>query len=312
MRVPPTRLLLPPPPPPPPPPPTPTTTTTTTTTTTANTTTTNRAKAKLKFPKSTLNRPQPLYSQKIVIGSEELAGRDIKHVVRQRINALTDERSPKVVRSTALIIKSSKAPASINGRPRSSARDEHDGKTRVEVSGLEVGRTRSATTKTAANGCANLAAMSGLFNGYDRSKRQEAAVGQHEGEANDYYFRDSFDHSSSESQLLDASGKPHSRSVTPVPKMQKLQNSKLCLQQQQQQQGRRAYGKLRHKSLHVVRLFIPAFMLIITVLFIVTVLVFETDTTLFNSLRKTPEMVALRSQYYVPIKEFLRTKLGLF
>ncbi|XP_025072892.1 FERM domain-containing protein 5 isoform X3 [Pogonomyrmex barbatus] len=142
-------------------------------------------------------------------------------------------------------------------------------------------------------------------------------VGQHEGEANDYYFRDSFDHSSSESQLLDASGKPHSRSVTPIPKMQKLQNSKLCLQQQQQQhhQGvRRAAGgkTLRHRSLHVVRIFIPAFMLTITVLFIVTVLVFETDTTLFNSLRKTPEMVALRSQYYVPIKEFLRTKLGLF
>ncbi|KAL6430473.1 hypothetical protein ACFW04_007821 [Cataglyphis niger] len=144
-------------------------------------------------------------------------------------------------------------------------------------------------------------------------------LGQHEGEANDYYFRDSFDHSSSESQLLDASGKPYSRSVTPVPKMQKLQNSKLCLQQQQyhQQQHhqdvRRAAGvKLRHKSLHVIRLFIPAFMLTITVLFIVTVLVFETDTTLFNSLRKTPEMVALRSQYYVPIKEFLRTKLGLF
>jgi len=144
--------------------------------------------------------------------------------------------------------------------------------------------------------------------------RLSVSVG-HEGEANDYYFRDSFDHSSSESQLLDASGKPHSRSVTPVPRMQKLQNSKLCLQQQQQQQhhqSRRSYGKLRHKSLHVVRLFIPAFMLIITVLFIVTVLVFETDTTLFNSLRKTPEMVALRSQYYVPIKEFLRTKLGLF
>ncbi|XP_072750848.1 FERM domain-containing protein 5 isoform X3 [Anoplolepis gracilipes] len=142
----------------------------------------------------------------------------------------------------------------------------------------------------------------------------------HEGEANDYYFRDSFDHSSSESQLLDASGKPHSRSVTPVPKMQKLQNSKLCLQQQQHHQQqhhhqgvrRVASVKLRHKSLHVIRLFIPAFMLTITVLFIVTVLVFETDTTLFNSLRKTPEMVALRSQYYVPIKEFLRTKLGLF
>ncbi|XP_061927983.1 FERM domain-containing protein 5 isoform X6 [Apis cerana] len=138
-------------------------------------------------------------------------------------------------------------------------------------------------------------------------------VGQHEGVINDYYFRDSFDHSSSESQLLDASGKPHSRSVTPVPKMQKLQNAKEFHQQQQQQlqqTGRRS--KSRHKSLRITRLFIPAFMLTITVLFTVIVLVFETDTTLFNNLRKTPEMVALKNQYYVPIKEFLRTKLGLF
>lgn len=154
------------------------------------------------------------------------------------------------------------------------------------------------------------------------------SVGQHEGEANDYYFRDSFDHSSSESQLLDSSGKPHSRSVTPVPKMQKLQNSKLCLQQQQQRHqqqsqsqqhqhqrqspSQRYDSRLKYKSFRIARLFIPAFMLTITVLFIVIVLVFETDTTLFNSLRKTPEMVALKNQYYVPIKEFLRTKLGLF
>ncbi|XP_043800920.1 FERM domain-containing protein 5 isoform X3 [Apis laboriosa] len=139
-------------------------------------------------------------------------------------------------------------------------------------------------------------------------------VGQHEGAINDYYFRDSFDHSSSESHLLDTSGKPHSRSVTPVPKMQKLQNVKEFHQQQQQQQlqqtGRRS--KSRHKSLRITRFFIPAFMLTITVLFTVIVLVFETDTTLFNNLRKTPEMVALKNQYYVPIKEFLRTKLGLF
>ncbi|KYM95103.1 FERM domain-containing protein 5 [Cyphomyrmex costatus] len=229
-----------------------TTTTTTTTITTSNTITTNRAKAKLKFPKSTLNRPQPLYNQKIVIGSEELAGHNVEHVVRQRINALINERCPMVVRSTALIIKSSKAPASANGRiPVRSVHSAHDGRTRVEVSEIDGKVGRESTTKTA-NGCANLAARPGLSNGFDHSGQREAAVGQHEGEANDYYFRDSFDHSSSESQLLDASGKPHSRSVTP------------------------------------------------------------TDTTLFNSLRKTPEMVALRSQYYIPIKEFLRTKLGLF
>lgn len=86
-----------------------TATATTSTTTTTSNTTTNRAKVRLKFPKSTLNRPQLLYSQKIVIGSEELAGRDIDYVVRQCINAL--EKSPKVVRSTALIIKSSKISA---------------------------------------------------------------------------------------------------------------------------------------------------------------------------------------------------------
>ncbi|XP_043485985.1 probable serine/threonine-protein kinase DDB_G0280133 [Polistes fuscatus] len=153
-------------------------------------------------------------------------------------------------------------------------------------------------------------------------------VGQHEGEVNDYYFRDSFDHSSSESQLLDASGKPHSRSVTPVPKMQKLQNSKLSLQQkhqhqhqhqqqqlQQQQQShlaRRFQGKLRHRSMRILRRFVPAFMLVLTAFFISLILIFETDATIFNSLRKTPEMVALRNQYYVPLKEFLRTKFGLF
>lgn len=86
-----------------------TTTTTTTTTTITFNTTTNRTKVRMKCPKNTLNRPQPLYSQKIVIGSEELVGRDIDNVVRQRIN--TFEKSPKVVRSTALIIKSSKISA---------------------------------------------------------------------------------------------------------------------------------------------------------------------------------------------------------
>jgi len=151
-------------------------TTTTTTITTSNTITTNRAKAKLKFPKSTLNRPQPLYSQKIVIGSEELAGRDVEHVVRQRINALINERCPMVVRSTALIIKSSKAPANANERiPVRSVHSARDGKTRVEVSEIDGEVGRGSTTMKTANGCANLAARSGLSNGFDRLGRREAA-----------------------------------------------------------------------------------------------------------------------------------------
>lgn len=105
-----------------------------------------------------------------MIGSEELAGRDIEHVVRQRINALINERSPKVVRSTALIIKSSKAPASANGRipiKKSPARDAK--KTCVEVSEID-GRGSTMTTTKTANGCVNLAVGSALSNGFDRQK----------------------------------------------------------------------------------------------------------------------------------------------
>ncbi|XP_015594363.1 FERM domain-containing protein 5 isoform X2 [Cephus cinctus] len=345
---------------------------------------------KQKFPKSTLIRPQALYSQRIVIGSEELTGQNVSNVVRQKIDSF--EKSPKVVRSTALIIKTSKAPAkralltAANGsllpraqedrtvRPdrsstasatsatsaiasanshKNTSTSTNDGQVRAKPqppspSPSPSSPSPSETLRARATHCqsaketvnasdvfstTNLTKSVELLeplesaesltgdkpsnltnhrNGLVSLKKRLAAssVGQNESDLNDYYFRDSFDHSSSESQLLDVTGKTHSRSATPVPKMQKLQNSKLCLQAQHRTDGR--ITRITLKSLRIVKLFVPAFMLTITVLFIVIVLVFETDTTLFNSLRKTPEMVALRNQYYVPIKEFLRTKLGLF
>lgn len=136
-----------------------------------------------------------------------------------------------------------------------------------------------------------------------------------EADTNDYLFRDSFDHSSSESHLLiDGIGKSSNtdgtyRSVTtPVPRMQKLQNaSKLCLQPVDG--GRSIIGKSKARF---VRLFVSAFVLTVTILFIIVVIVFETDSTVFENIRKTPEMMTFKSQYYIPIKEFLRTKLGLF
>lgn len=106
---------------------------------------------------------------------------------------------------------------------------------------------------------------------------------------------------------MDATGKQHNRTVTPVPKMQKLQNTKIS-----SQSSRRNGVKIKEKSLRVVKLLIPAFMITITVIFIAIVLIFETDSNFVNSLRKTPEMVALQNQFYVPIKEFLKSKLGLF
>lgn len=73
-----------------------------------------------------MNRPQPLYSQKIIIGSEELNGQDIEHIVRRKIDSL--DKSPKVVRSTAIIIKTSKvtlkSPSKPNGQVAGSI-DKH-------------------------------------------------------------------------------------------------------------------------------------------------------------------------------------------
>ncbi|XP_053593704.1 FERM domain-containing protein 5 isoform X2 [Microplitis demolitor] len=370
------------------------------------TSTTNQVKKVKLSNKNTFGRPPALYSQKIVIGSEELVGKNIDKVVRQKINSF--EKSPKIIRSTALIIKTSRTPIKtssslsalskinpranntnptiknsntysiidttserLNGFNSSESRESLKNFIPVEsqvspslsvvkitnatlsndsletTNTTTTSNTTSTTQKTTVNGsiistrtrngpmalamaiaAAAVAATTSntsTCGGGNTCKDFPSSVKNgHEpggqvgdGDTNDYFFRDSFDHSSSESQLLDGLGKTQSRSVTPVPKMQKLQNSKLCLQPVGA--GTRSVivggGTSRSRALRSVRfirLFVSAFVLTVTMLFIVIVIVFETDSAVFESMRKTPEMIAFKSHYYVPIKEFLRTKLGLF
>ncbi|XP_014209434.1 FERM domain-containing protein 5-like isoform X2 [Copidosoma floridanum] len=329
------------------------TTTTTTTNTAPNTTTTattmsdstddtslvtnHQAKQLKKYPKNTLQtRPQALYSQRIVIGSEELSGQDIGNVVRQKIHAL--EKSPKVVRSTALIVKRSVAPA----------------KTRPAASTPAIAAPPKPAQRLVPNGDLKPNTGDGVQQSSNASQPGEDDVDAavcHDFDGSDYYFRDSFEHSSSESQLLEtgslsAKAGPHgsSRSIAPVPKVQRLQNSKICNVQQsltspssgitspagipgRHLAPRQAHmaatassgsssvqysHRLRGCRAQLVRLLVPALMLSVTVLLVVTVLVFETDSKLFESLRKTPQMIALRDRCYGPIKKFLKSKLGLF
>lgn len=268
-------------------------------------TTTNQAKI-VKFPKSTLNRPQPLYSQKIIIGSDELTG-NIESIVKQKIDSL--DKSPKVVRSTALIIKTSKTPSKCktNGNLINNNNNNNNGNA-ITCRDNIYSQEKIAINQNLSPSNWGQEILRNVGNGIDAIKRHyDSSACQHEGDANDYYFRDSFDHSSSDNQLMDATGKQHNRTVTPVPKMQKLQNTKIS-----SQSSRRNGVKIKEKSLRVVKLLIPAFMITITVIFIAIVLIFETDSNFVNSLRKTPEMVALQNQFYVPIKEFLKSKLGLF
>ncbi|XP_058805931.1 FERM domain-containing protein 5 isoform X2 [Phymastichus coffea] len=313
-----------------------TTTNATTTTTTSSSTSslvTTTIKMPIKFPMCT--RPlQALYSQRIVIGSEELNdGRDIGSVVRQKMCDVLDSKNPKIVRTTAIILRRSFAPAKARVRAPPAAADasaaaDADAAAAAERAPLPNGDVRTRLTRRLSRPATDTDHVDGTVMPHDFD--------------NDYYFRDSFDHSSSESQLLDTGSLgtkigPHgsSHSITPVPKMQRLQNSKIGTVIQatpsslanataalpSTSRHRTAIPattsvagntRLRMRTVRFVKLFIPALMLTITVLFIVTVLVFETDSKLFEGLRKTPEMVALRSQYYAPIKNFLRTKLGLF
>ncbi|KAK0169162.1 hypothetical protein PV327_002906 [Microctonus hyperodae] len=349
-------------------------------TATHTTSITNRMK-QVKYLKNTFGRPQVLRSQKIVIGSDELIGQNIEKVVLQKINLL--DKSPKIVRSTALIIKSSRTPmkpyqlaamnnikstvsrtetlfatkpvdisfATVNSnngllvvsqktqvspvkilptipmaKISCGALNEHGDHSDISVkpangnvmNGRTINRPIAFAMAVAAAAVAtvyggnNCKDFPGITSGHDSSVGGGLAS---EADTNDYLFRDSFDHSSSESHLLiDNIGKSSNtdssyRSViTPVPRMQKLQNaSKLCLQPVDG--GQSIIGKSKTRF---VRLFVSAFVLTVTILFIIVVIVFETDSIVFENIRKTSEMMTFKSQYYIPIKEFLRTKLGLF
>lgn len=132
---------------------------------------------------------------------------------------------------------------------------------------------------------------------------------------------------------------PHgsSRSIAPVPKMQRLQNSKISnvhqgvssstntlaagssstlRHRQMASTSTASVTKVVHSRMHsctvrIVKYFIPL-MLTITGVLIVIVIMFETDSKLFESMKKSPEMATLRARYYAPIKNFFKNKLGLF
>lgn len=159
---------------------------------------------------------------------------------------------------------------------------------------------------------------------------------QHDWEA-DYYFRDSFDHTYSDGQLVDTPYGPRSRMTSSMtPRMQRLQNTKMTNVQAaavaasvaavsvnnysptprsraaSRSTSRVRITPVRSKNVRIIRILVPAIIVTVTVLFVVIVLVFETDSNIFEGLRKTPQMVAIRSHYYTPIRDFLKQKFNLF
>ncbi|KAG8327286.1 FERM domain-containing protein 5 [Homalodisca vitripennis] len=124
----------------------------------------------------------------------------------------------------------------------------------------------------------------------------------------DYYFRDSMDHSSSESQLLGTSHRS-SRSQTPV-----LRGGRIPLPPTTTARppapGPSPAPHTATRTFNLLRVFIPSFLIAAFSLVIVIIFVLETDYEILGSLRRAPEMITLRRLYYEPTKEFFRLKFS--
>ncbi|XP_067002691.2 FERM domain-containing protein 5 [Anabrus simplex] len=131
----------------------------------------------------------------------------------------------------------------------------------------------------------------------------------------DYYFRDSFDHSSSESQLVELSGSGQKQQLltsstggglshrsTPVTRTKT--SSKLSLQPTP------THSTAGSRRFNLLQVFVPSFLFVAVSLAVATILVLESDCDVLSSVRRWPEMVTLRRDYYEPAKEYLRQRLA--
>lgn len=142
----------------------------------------------------------------------------------------------------------------------------------------------------------------------------------------DYYFRDSFEHSSSESQLIDNSYRGYdtttnpshrsSRSQTPLSHSQV--DNKICLPNTIIQQNSQTHiaqtspstnTTKKNKKFNIIKAFIPTLCIVTIIIFISTIIILETDIELLNNIKNIPEIISLKYHVYEPIKQYLRNKI---
>lgn len=125
----------------------------------------------------------------------------------------------------------------------------------------------------------------------------------------DYYFRDSFEHSSSESQLVEVSGGLGTKlSTQPVPRPSP--GTKLAPLPAPPASTPGTTSAASPRRFNLLHVFVPSFLCVALSLALATVLVLESDCEVLGTVRQWPEMVVLRHDYYEPAKEFLRQKLA--
>ncbi|XP_057659909.1 FERM domain-containing protein 5 isoform X2 [Diorhabda carinulata] len=131
----------------------------------------------------------------------------------------------------------------------------------------------------------------------------------------DYYFRDSFEHSSSESQLVDnyrgyeTTNPSHrsSRSQTPLSHSQ-VDSGRIYLPNTSQP----AQSNVKKiKKFNILSAFIPSLVIVMVLAVVSTIVVLESDWELLSNVRNIPEMVTLKYQVYEPVKQYWKNKFGL-
>nr|CAI5851382.1 unnamed protein product [Callosobruchus analis] len=135
----------------------------------------------------------------------------------------------------------------------------------------------------------------------------------------DYYFRDSFEHSSSESQLIDSSYRydttnpshRSSRSQTPLSHSQV--DGRLCLPNTSVTlQTTSITTQNKSRKFNLIGAFVPSLIIVTVITISLAVIILETDFGLLSGVRNMPEMVSFRYQVYKPIKDYFRNKLSIF
>lgn len=153
----------------------------------------------------------------------------------------------------------------------------------------------------------------------EEQKPRTIAAGSEGDQLNDYYFRDSFEHSSSESQLtnvglegslmrgVDESSRHSSSSHTPN------RRALATLPRRLSAHHLHPLPVAQPRQFSLLKTFIPSFIFVCLTLLLATVVIFETDWPPLRGLKQKPEIVSLHYHYYGPFKNYLRqTVIKLF
>lgn len=158
-------------------------------------------------------------------------------------------------------------------------------------------------------------------------------MGSHH-DLSDYYFRDSLEHSSSESgftncyndtrvgpnRLLNSMSDNFSI-YQPHQQLHLASGQHRQSQQQHQSSNANSSAKVNQqnainnaknmKKFSILHAFVPSFVLVVLIFTMTTIFILESEADFLTSFKNLPEMMNLKYQYYQPLKDFVFKMLGL-